>query len=123
MVPFLAGVMRSLRADHWRRACLESGHAPRLRIDHTSNRSRDVDLYDAASDPERALIARQQLNLIERLFAEDEIALQIIIGIGKGLSAEQIRSSMRVSKKEYDSARKRIRRTLLREGLTHASNR
>ncbi len=123
MVAFLAGVMRSLRSAHWRRARRESGVAPTLLIDHTSDHSREVDLCDASSDPERVLNARQELKLIERLFAEDPIALQIIAGIGKGLSAEQIRSGVRLSKEDYDSARKRIRRTLLREGLTHASTR
>src|SRR5688572_13411094 len=53
MVAFLAGVMRSLRSEHWRRARRESGVTPRLLIDHASDRSRDVDLHDAASDPER----------------------------------------------------------------------
>jgi RNA polymerase sigma-70 factor (ECF subfamily) len=123
MVAFLAGVMRSLRSDHWRRARRESGLGAKLLIDHTSDQSREVDLYDAASDPERTLSARQELKLIERLFTEDPIALQIIAGIGKGFSAEQIRSATRLSKRDYDSARKRIRRTLLREGLTHASTR
>ena len=90
---------------------------------HARGLPRDVDLYDPASDPERALSARQELKLIERLFAEDTVALQIIAGIGKGLSAEHIRSAAHLSKRDYDSARKRIRRTLLREGLTHASTR
>jgi RNA polymerase sigma-70 factor (ECF subfamily) len=122
-VAFLAGVMRSLRSEHWRRAGRASGLAPSLLIDHASDQSRDVELYDAASDPERALSARQELRLIERLFADDVIALDIIAGIGKGLSAEQIRAAAGLSKSDYDSARKRIRRTLLREGLTHAPTR
>ena len=57
-----------------------------------------------------------ELKLIERLFTEDPIALEIIAGIGKGLSAEQIRNATHLSKRDYDSTRKRIRRTLLREG-------
>jgi hypothetical protein len=44
--------------------------------------------------------------------------LQIIAGIGEGLSAEQIRAAIGISQTEYDSARKRMRRVLLREGLT-----
>lgn len=123
MVAFLAGVMRSLRSEHWRRTRRESGAAPTLLIDHASDHSREIDLYDAASDPERTLIARQELKLIERLFAGDAVSLQIIAGVGKGLSAEQIRSAACLSKKAYDAARKRIRRALLREGLTHAPTR
>jgi hypothetical protein len=123
MVAFLAGVMRSLRSEHWRRARRESGIVPKLLIDHTNDQSRDIHLYDAAANPERALSARQELKHIEQLFAEDPIALRIIGGVGQGLSAEQIRRTARLSERDYDSARKRIRRTLLREGLTHASTR
>ena len=104
MVAFLAGVMRSLKAEHWRRAPSDGLPA--------------TELQDPAPGPERALIARQELAAIERLFATDPVALQIIAGLSRGWSAEQIRQTARLSKTDYDSARKRMRRTLLREGLT-----
>ena len=44
--------------------------------------------------------------------------LKIIDGLGEGLSADQIRCSTGLSKTDYDSARRRMRRILLREGLT-----
>jgi RNA polymerase sigma-70 factor (ECF subfamily) len=53
-----------------------------------------------------------------QLFADDVAALKIIEGLCDGLSAEQIRLSTGLSKTEYDSARRRMRRTVLREGLT-----
>lgn len=109
MVGFLAGVMRSLRADHVRRARLDA--------------VRDaVELVDQTSDPERALIATDQLEKIRLLFAGDLIVQHIIDGLAEGLSAEQIRSRHDFSKKDYDSARKRMRRCLLREGLTWGRN-
>ena len=46
------------------------------------------------------------------------MALLIIAGLGDGLSAEQIRTAAAISKLDYDSARKRMRRSLIREGLT-----
>jgi hypothetical protein len=46
------------------------------------------------------------------------VALQIIAGLGKGFSAEQIRAAAGISKVDYDSARRRMRRSLIREGLT-----
>jgi RNA polymerase sigma-70 factor (ECF subfamily) len=64
------------------------------------------------------LSARQELTAIERLFADDPAALKIIAGLGLGLSAEQIRIATGIPKTDYDSARRRMRRTLLREGLT-----
>jgi DNA-directed RNA polymerase specialized sigma24 family protein len=102
MVAFLSGVMRSLRTEHWRRVQLESQLEP----------------GGAAPDPERAVIAWQEMQSIIRLFAEDHVALQIVMGLAEGLSPEEIRTMLGISKTEYDSARRRMRRALLREGLT-----
>lgn len=119
MVAFLAGVMRSLKSEHWRRALARrSGDDKTLRLDQSSENSREFELRDPAPDPERALMARQELEAIERLFADDPVVHGIITGLGEGLSAEQIRVAHRISKTHYDSARKRMRRCLLREGLT-----
>jgi DNA-directed RNA polymerase specialized sigma24 family protein len=118
MVAFVAGIMRSLKADHWRRVLKRSGGHEALRMDRIGNGSRNVDLRDPAPGPERSLSAQQELNAIECLFADDPVALKIIAGLGQGLSAEQIRGAMEISKTDYDSARRRMRRTLLREGLT-----
>jgi hypothetical protein len=73
---------------------------------------------DPVADPERSLIAIQELDAIERLFADDPVVLRIIDGLGEGLTAEQIRAALGLSKTDYDSARRRMRRCLLREGLT-----
>jgi hypothetical protein len=89
-----------------------------LRLDQSSEGSREFELRDPAPGPERALIARQELEAIESLFADDLVVRRIITGLGEGLSAEQIRSVHRISKTDYDSARKRMRRCVLRKGLT-----
>jgi len=118
MVAFVTGIMRSLKADYWRRRLRGSGSDDALRIDAASDELAEVALQDPAPGPERSLSARQELLAIERLFADDRVALQIIAGLSNGLSAEQIRVAARLSKTDYDSARRRMRRTLLREGLT-----
>ena len=106
MVAFLAGVMRSIKSEHWRRARREAqAHAQLLERSET------------APDPERSVAAAQELALIDRLFADDSAALRIIAGLGEGLSADQIREVYGMSKTDYDSTRKRMRRVLLREGL------
>jgi RNA polymerase sigma-70 factor (ECF subfamily) len=114
-VAFVAGVLRSLRADYCRRAVSRNDT---LRIDDASDEALGLALSDPTPEPARALDARQELATIERLFADDPTALQIIEGLGQGLSAERIRLATRLSKTDYDSARKRMRRALLREGLT-----
>ena len=118
MMAFLAGVMRSLKAEHWRRALRGSGRLDTLRIDQLNDESSALVLRDPAPGPERSLSARQEIAAIEGLFADDPVALTIIAGLGDGLSAEQIRIAAGVSKTDYDSARRRMRRVLLREGLT-----
>jgi DNA-directed RNA polymerase specialized sigma24 family protein len=115
IVAFLAGVLRSLRADYCRRAVSRNDT---LRIDAESDEALGLVLSDPTPGPDRALDARQELATIKRLFADDPTALQIIEGLGQGLCAEQIRLATRLSKTDYDSARKRMRRALLREGLT-----
>ena len=105
MVAFLAGVMRSLRADHIRRARHGERHAR-------------FELLDPAAGPERALIAAEELARIRQLFGEDATALRIIDALAAGWTADQIRTQLGISKREYDTARKRMRRCLLREGLT-----
>jgi len=118
LVAFLAGVMRSLKSDHWRRALRESRYAQECRIPQTPGEPEDLELGDPAPDPERLLGALQELAAIDRLFANNRVVLQIINGLAEGLTADQICTAMGISKTDYDSARKRMRRTLLREGLT-----
>jgi RNA polymerase sigma-70 factor (ECF subfamily) len=111
-VAFIAGVMRSLRSEHWRRF-----GAARRRRDPASD-SRAYGTREAAPDPERAVSAAEELQAIERLFADDPVVLGIIDALGEGLPAGQIRATLALTRTQYDSARKRMRRALLREGLT-----
>src|SRR5271166_4506865 len=118
MVAFLAGVMRSLKAEHWRRT-LGVSHDPKvIGVERILDHARDIEPHDPKPDPERSLMALQELALIEHLFTGDSVALQIIAGLAEGLRAEEIRMASGISKKDYDSARKRMRRVLFREGLT-----
>lgn len=119
VVAFIAGIMRSLRTEHWRRHAGGFGREHVL-LDHTAGEpERDIiELCDPSPSPERALAAEQELAAIARLFADDPVALRILACLGEGMSAEQIRVATGLSKTDYDSARKRMRRALLREGLT-----
>lgn len=122
MVAFLAGIMRSLRSEHWQRSRRGPLPAATLRIDHAPDLSREAMLRDLAPDPERALMAEEELDAIYRLFANDRVVLLIIVGLADGRTAAQIRAATKISKTDYDSARKRMRRALLREGLTCAQD-
>jgi RNA polymerase sigma-70 factor (ECF subfamily) len=116
MVAFLAGVMRSIRTDHCRRSRRIVVRLPRL-LAELGLGGPESEASDPRPDPQRSLIAMQQLAAIDKLFADDLRALRIIEGLSEGSSAEQIRARYDMSKTEYDSTRKRMRRALLREGL------
>ena len=117
-VAFLAGVMRSIKAEHWRRRRRATQQQPVLANDYQVVAAETAEACDPQPDPERWLIAAQQLEAIGLLFAHDPVALQIIAGLGDGLTAEEIRRALGMSKTDYDSARKRMRRALIRAGLT-----
>lgn len=115
MVAFIAGIMRSLRAEHWRR--FTKARPREVQLGQTAE-GEAPEVLDPAPGPERTVSARQELAMIRQLFTGDVLALKIIGGLSDGRSAEQIRADHKISKVDYDSTRRRMRRTLLREGLT-----
>src|ERR1700722_8763644 len=117
-VAFLAGGMRSIKAEHWRRRRRANEQQPVLATEYQVVAAETAEACDPQPDPERWLIAAQQLEAIGMLFEQDPVALQIIAGLGDGLTAEEIRRALGMTKTDYDSARKRMRRALIRAGLT-----
>ena len=114
LLAFLAGIMRSLCDEQWRRRRRE-GSLPQPG-DATAT------LADVATeaDPERVYAAAEALAAVDRLFASDAMALKVIAGLTNGLGAEEIQRLYGVSPIEYDTARRRMRRALLRHGLAWA---
>ena len=109
---FIAGVMRSLCNEIWRRRGREA--ALILSSDEAACR----EIASPTPDQERAFAAAQAITAIHRLFAGDAIVLRIIAGLESGLSSEEIRATHDLSSVAYDSARRRMRRALLRAGLS-----
>jgi DNA-directed RNA polymerase specialized sigma24 family protein len=105
LLAFLAGVMRSLCDEQWRRQRRQD-HLP---TPHDSG---------GADDPERACAAAEALAAVQRLFASDEAALKVITGLISGMVADDIRRHYDMTAVEYDTTRRRIRRAMLRHGLT-----
>jgi RNA polymerase sigma-70 factor (ECF subfamily) len=112
ILAFLSGVMRSICHDYWRRV----RHEQRLLISR-DDQSRDgltVDPMDELADPERVAVGVAGLADVFRLFAVDPVALKIIDGMANGLAAKDICRTYGISALDYDTARRRMRRTLLR---------
>jgi DNA-directed RNA polymerase specialized sigma24 family protein len=112
LLAFLSGVMRSICLDHWRRARRE------LVADDLDMLAEDA---EEVPDQERTLAAAQALSEVTRLFAHDPPARKIIAGLSEGLTAHEIQRLYGLSETEYDTARKRMRRALLRCGLAGES--
>src|SRR6516162_2527251 len=104
LLAFLAGVMRSIGDEQWRRH----------RRQHDLPAPGDG---GEAHDPERACAAAEALAAIQQLFASDNAALKVIKGLINGMAAEEIRRHYGLTAVEYDTTRRRIRRTLLRYDL------
>jgi DNA-directed RNA polymerase specialized sigma24 family protein len=110
---FLAGVMRSVCADVWRRRRREA----ELIAFGSSAEAGRADVACPGADQERTLAACEAVAAIYRLFAGDLVVLRIISGLANGQSAEDIRVLHGLSPVEYHSARRRMRRALLHAGL------
>ena len=104
IVAFLAGIMRSIAHDLRRRAAQERA----WRSDA------DAHVEQATCDPGQRVAATRTLAAILSAFEHDPIVLQIIEGLAFGRSAAEIRALHKLSPTVYDSARKRLRRALLR---------
>lgn len=109
IVAFLAGIMRSIANEHWRRARREAG----LFVSADAEESG----ADPSPDPERSLAAVQALAILDQLFTGDAQAVRILAGLAAGLTADEIRRTYGLTAIEYDSARRRMRRLLLRQGI------
>jgi DNA-directed RNA polymerase specialized sigma24 family protein len=109
ILAFLSGVMRSLCDDYWRRV----RHEQRLLVSR-DDYCRSAEPADEVSDPERVAVAVAGLAEIYRLFATDTVALQIIDGMSNGLAAKDICRTYGIAALDYDTARRRMRRALLR---------
>jgi DNA-directed RNA polymerase specialized sigma24 family protein len=110
LLAFLAGIMRSVRSELCRRGAYEV-RLMRTDLPYFCGPLRDE------RDPERIVAAARAVAGIYALFAGDEAALQVISALANGLTASEIRRTLGMSETEYETTRKRMRRTLLRQGF------
>jgi hypothetical protein len=69
---------------------------------------------DLTSSVERQVIARQELEIIQGLFASDEVALNVLRGRAEGKTASEIRADLRLAERDYETVTKRILRVFVR---------
>jgi DNA-directed RNA polymerase specialized sigma24 family protein len=117
MVAFLAGVMRSIKEQYWRKCRRGARQLPKLLAQLGPFDLQEHELADPAPSPERRVIAIEEMETINRLFEADTRARQIISALYEGRTPEETCTACAMSRTEYDSTRKRIRRALIRAGL------
>ena len=115
LIVFLRETMRSIASEYWRRL-----KAPVVVSESEANTDRVTgdgivdNTADWTTQPERRASADEVLELIEREFADDADALQVIDGMVRGNSPRAIHEEACINATRYASTQRRIRRRLAR---------
>jgi hypothetical protein len=106
----LTGAMRSISSKWQRRRQVD------LHLESDLNQWENLNFgrtgATGAVDPERILLAKEELRKIRRLFSRDVLALEILEFLALGWTETEILAKLRISRPQYGAAVKRIRRTL-----------
>jgi hypothetical protein len=115
-VPFaqyLIGAMRSI-SSHWREQFDASEPLLESEVLRTTEEGEVVSPLGTVDsdvpDGERTLIAKEEVQRLERLVADDKVVADILSAMRLGTSPSTIRKSLGLSVTEYETAMKRFRR-------------
>lgn len=116
-VAFLAGVMRSLKEQYWRQSRRGARQLPKLLAELGPVGLQEGELADPAPSTERRAIAIEQMERINAMFEDDARARQVIAALYEGWNPEESCAACGMTRTDYDSTRRRIRRALVKAGL------
>lgn len=109
----LIGAMRSI-SSHWRE---QFDHNEPLLESEILRTSEEGDVLSPlggagcdAPDSERILLAKEEVERIEKAVADDKVVAGVLDGMRAELSPSEIRKALRLSVTEYETAVKRLRR-------------
>ena len=114
IIPFLAGVMRSIASD-WRKA---RKRRPEMSLVTATGRLQEVVLQvrDNRCVADEVLVSNEEAARLQQvifaLFADDAVAQRLLEGIMDGLAGAQLRSLTGLSETEFASKRRLIRRRI-----------
>ena len=117
MSAFISGVMRSIKEQYWRQARRKTRQLPKLIAEYGPTNLQDGETIDTQPNPERRIIAIQQIEQLLQLFEDDPQSRLIMSGLYEGRTPDEICAINVMSKTDYDSTRKRIRRAIIKSGL------
>jgi hypothetical protein len=123
-VDHLSGTIRSI-SSHWAEEFKRELDAGRNLVSGDRDTRTDPATVRSAASPaadaERVVVARDLLDYVKRLFAEDRLARDIIAGWEAELDGPAIREIVGVEQHVFDSKVRAIRRRLIDEGLKAGS--
>lgn len=118
---FLIGAMRSISSNWARSYKPEESYMLDADLRTQNEEGESLSPLDnvraLTPGPEKQLIDRQTLGLIEGLFKEDEEAQMVLAGWQEGYDPAGVRELWSLSQKEYNTIVRRIRRNLANAGL------
>ena len=114
IIPFLAGVMRSIASD-WRKA---RKRRPEMSLVTATGgvQALVLQVRDNSCVADEVLVSNEEAARLQRaifaLFADDAVAQRLLEGIMDGLAGAQLRSLTGLSETEFASKRRLIRRRI-----------
>lgn len=111
----MTGTIRSI-ASHWRQEfqdCEPRLESELIRPNASGEMRSPLDQApDHRSGPAAEYTAQELLHKFENLLGDDDVGLQILLGLRDGMSPAEIRDLLNLGTKEYETAVKRVRRRI-----------
>jgi hypothetical protein len=104
LVGYLCGVMRSI-SSHWGRSTVHEREWTEF-----AGSAEGEHLHSPIPDGEREASAKQEIDRIRGHFANDEMVLQLLRAISQGLKGPEIQAQMNISKTDFETIFRRLRR-------------
>jgi RNA polymerase sigma-70 factor (ECF subfamily) len=108
-IVFLAETIRSITSEAWRVQQRDAARRSARPVEDLAS-----ELASPLPGPEQAVIERGAAAEILALFTDDAVASGILLGIADGASPLEVQERLNITRTDYDSARRRIRRRVTR---------
>ncbi|MDM8181017.1 hypothetical protein [Marinobacter salarius] len=113
-IPFMTNVFASIVSTTAKHAVFVGRYEVDTEVDQSGNveAAQDEVIRGNQTDPVEEIFAHQVLEELATQLGDDPDALAVAMALGEGLTAIETQSQFRLSQKQYDAARKRLRRVV-----------
>ncbi len=119
---FLFGAMKSISSNWAKSYKPEEFPLSATELRQTNDSGEESNPYDAHADPspsvDRSIEFREKIGQIDKLFADDPEAQQVLEAWKEGFDPAGVRELWSMTQKEYDTVVRRIRRRITSAGIT-----